>query len=659
MSLRRDNRKVFIILEEFMKKAMKKVLSVILILTILVVPFGTFNVSAATTLVWPVPGHTNLTGTYGGGHNGIDISDGSIGGAPVVCAMGGVVDKIYLCTANHQNLGDCSGFGTGIVIRGDDGRWYQYAHMQANSIPSNVYYGAYVPTGAQVGCVGNTGYSTGNHLHFQINTVNAFNGSVNPMNEIYNNNQNYADIGSEFFGVILNTAFWKPISKNQFNDNVSIQTENGTSMQRWHFARQSDGAYVITSCYNGKVLEMTDGTRNNCTVVSAKDTFRGEDYKQWYLIPQGDGYVFLNKHYANEQWVLDLYKADSTDGNFIGIYQRNNSNAQIWSIYSDFDVQLSAPTLSATVDAPNVTFSWNEVYGESLYLLKIWKNADCDGDAYRTLPVSETGCVQALPGGTYYAKVIAADYFATYPSNVVIVNVPYITYTVKYDANGGRNAPESQTKLPGEDLCLVTSGNIPDRSGYRFLGWSESGTASEPEYCESGNPFYVTDKDVTLYAVWQKTEEPSANPVEPTSKPAEPTTQPTEPTTKPTEPTTKPSVKAQSVEIIVKKDFDGTNQAELSVTVNPSDASYVDIKWLSSDTSIATVDQNGIVTTTGTIGEATITVIVTNHDGSTVTDDIPVTVEGDGILESILSILMSILELLLLPFRIIFCGLFG
>lgn len=174
-----------------MKTVFKRLLSATLAILLLIIGLA-FSVSAGSTLIWPVQGHTTLTQGFSGdsGHSGIDISDGSISGATVRAAMGGTVCRIYLCGDTHLNEGDCNGFGTGLVIHGDDGRYYQYAHMQANSIPSNVYYGAYVSAGSKVGQVGSTGWSTGPHLHFEINTTNWYTGSVNPMNESYNYNYN-------------------------------------------------------------------------------------------------------------------------------------------------------------------------------------------------------------------------------------------------------------------------------------------------------------------------------------------------------------------------------------------------------------------------------------------------------------------------------------
>ena len=126
-------------------KRIVKVFSVFIsvALCICMIPVRT---NASTTLYWPVPGHHNISQGYHDG-NAIDISDGSIYGATVIAAIGGTVTTKYTCAENHQNYGDCWGFGTGLAILGDDGRAYNYGHMVAGSIPSNVYVGARVEAG--------------------------------------------------------------------------------------------------------------------------------------------------------------------------------------------------------------------------------------------------------------------------------------------------------------------------------------------------------------------------------------------------------------------------------------------------------------------------------------------------------------------------------
>ena len=141
----------------------------------------------AETLVWPVPGHTSLSRGYSSGHPAIDISDGGIEGAAVVAAHSGTVRYVFTCGQQHYGSDHtCHGFGTGVVVYGEDGRSYQYAHMQAGSIPSNVYNGAHVGAGQQLGRVGKTGNATGPHLHFGIaNGSQYWVNLVNPMGEAY------------------------------------------------------------------------------------------------------------------------------------------------------------------------------------------------------------------------------------------------------------------------------------------------------------------------------------------------------------------------------------------------------------------------------------------------------------------------------------------
>ncbi len=77
--------------------------------------------------------------------------------------------------------------------------------------------------------------------------------------------------------------------------------------------------------------------------------------------------------------------------------------------------------------------------------------------------------------------------------------VPFHTlYTVKYNANGGKNAPSSFVKADGETVRLST--DVPTRSGYEFLGWAATKTASSAKYKVGAK--YKLDKSTTLYAVW-------------------------------------------------------------------------------------------------------------------------------------------------------------
>jgi murein DD-endopeptidase MepM/ murein hydrolase activator NlpD len=66
-------------------------------------------------------------------------------------------------TVRRVNDSSC---GLGIVLTGDDGAVYTYCHFSAFAVST----GERVEPGQRIGSTGNTGHSTGPHLHFQIRT---------------------------------------------------------------------------------------------------------------------------------------------------------------------------------------------------------------------------------------------------------------------------------------------------------------------------------------------------------------------------------------------------------------------------------------------------------------------------------------------------------
>lgn len=176
-----------------MKKVIKAILIIIVIAGIGNIAFSkdinTIDYSDPgyySALYWPVPGHYKLSqGMHSGG--AIDVSDGRIENASVHAAVGGTVTNTYYCTENHEGeMSDCNGFGTGLVIAGDDGRTYKYAHLYPGSMPVYVYKNARIEAGQLIGEVGNTGNSSGPHLHFEIATNSYWNKEeINPQYEVY------------------------------------------------------------------------------------------------------------------------------------------------------------------------------------------------------------------------------------------------------------------------------------------------------------------------------------------------------------------------------------------------------------------------------------------------------------------------------------------
>ncbi len=72
------------------------------------------------------------------------------------------------------------------------------------------------------------------------------------------------------------------------------------------------------------------------------------------------------------------------------------------------------------------------------------------------------------------------------------------TFTLSYNANGGSGTPAKQTVAAGTSATI--SSTKPTRTGYTFLGWSKSSSATSASY--SAGSKITLNADTTLYAVW-------------------------------------------------------------------------------------------------------------------------------------------------------------
>ncbi|MER5201967.1 M23 family metallopeptidase [Streptomyces sp. NPDC002825] len=93
-------------------------------------------------------------------------------GTPVKAAGAGTVVK-----AGPNGGGDGPAYGNAIVIKHANGTYSQYAHLSK----IKVYIGQSVAAGQQIALSGNTGNSSGPHLHFEIRTTPNYGSAVNPM----------------------------------------------------------------------------------------------------------------------------------------------------------------------------------------------------------------------------------------------------------------------------------------------------------------------------------------------------------------------------------------------------------------------------------------------------------------------------------------------
>lgn len=135
--------------------------------------------SGGGRFIWPVPEYVEagakmwdqitstfgnrthpITGQPGTMHNGIDIAHATTANAKIVAAASGTVMKA-------SDSGD--GYGNCVIIQHSDNYYTLYGHMATGSLL--VKEGDKVNAGQQIGTMGSTGNSTGNHLHFEITKI--------------------------------------------------------------------------------------------------------------------------------------------------------------------------------------------------------------------------------------------------------------------------------------------------------------------------------------------------------------------------------------------------------------------------------------------------------------------------------------------------------
>lgn len=199
---------------------------------------------------------------------------------------------------------------------------------------------------------------------------------------------------------------------------------------------------------------------------------------------------------------------ESTSAAKIGIYTalsstntQTNVTIQVWIaskwslVDSDYTLCFNNGATSATTVIPdsslpniNVTVATGSGWSDSNQVLLYTYTKTYD----RTTTAKTISCAAKLSGINRFSgktMTVTASY-----------KVPaLVSYSVSYVANGGSGAPSAQVKWYGKTLTL--SSTKPTRTGYTFLGWSTSQTATTATYAAGAS--FTANANTNLYAVWK------------------------------------------------------------------------------------------------------------------------------------------------------------
>lgn len=206
---------------------------------------------------------------------------------------------------------------------------------------------------------------------------------------------------------------------------------------------------------------------------------------------------------------FDGTKRSSGSGSFTGTYSISGNGSASKTITVSFknfntdngDSATKSVSLSVTVPAwTSYTIKYNANGGTGAPGNQTkWKDQTLTlsstkptrtGYSFLGWSTSSTATSATYSAGGSYTSNAAATLYAVWKAN---------TYTIRYDANGGSNAPANQTKTYGVDLTLTTS--KPTRTNYNFKGWATTASATTPTYSAGGT--YKANSAATLYAVWE------------------------------------------------------------------------------------------------------------------------------------------------------------
>ena len=269
--------------------------------------------------------------------------------------------------------------------------------------------------------------------------------------------------------------------------------------------------------YNGKAIQCHGFAYQLAFLV-----YGGDPYTQWSAdysesaldtLKAGDIVRYKNNgHTIFITAVNDSYitYADCNNDGHCGI--RWNRTVTKSTLKSTFTYVKKAPYewgASALCEC-SVSYAGEYICTTSSYPLTIRSGHSTSHSSIGSIPPGATVIVSEADGE--WAHIIYNGIYGYASMEYLSLSVPYQTYNVEFDANGGISAPSPQVKIQGNELEL--SGVTPikpyllsfdtgtDKLIHSvFKGWNTSPDGSG-EYYDAGGK-YVTDADVVLYAIWE------------------------------------------------------------------------------------------------------------------------------------------------------------
>lgn len=227
---------------------------------------------------------------------------------------------------------------------------------------TEVYFPSWTIRGDQDDIIWHKGAINGNTASYYVRADEHKNGKGNYITHIYAKdaagNQGIADagvvnlsqlgdkqdIGNDFYGMLQNTMTKTVVQNTEKADSkdtarsriVQAYHPNGQKNQLWHFQKQANGSYEISSLVDGRKLDYFGSKDVSGTQVWAY-TGNGSDGQKWYFYKAADGIYYIQGA-ACEDTLLDLCGGSGEDAVNLQVYSINKSGAQKYAIKKYYKV---------------------------------------------------------------------------------------------------------------------------------------------------------------------------------------------------------------------------------------------------------------------------------------------------------------------------------
>lgn len=202
--------------------------------------------------------------------------------------------------------------------------------------------------------------------------------------------------------------------------------------------------------------------------------------------PKRQGYIFKGWSLVTNRYGFN----EVVSYNYDDMYDMDEYGIILYAVWEP----LPTYTISYNTNGGSGTFDpQTQAQGQTVYLPT--DKPIRDGYIFLGWTESFEDSVVYQPESAYSNEEDVTLYAAWFP----------VRYTIYYNANGGKDAPNNQAKY--HNITSYISAKKPYKTGYKFIGWSDS--PNGVVVFEAGDECKINDS-FTLYAVWEK----SANNIE-------------------------------------------------------------------------------------------------------------------------------------------------